>query len=60
MRPSWTPEQERELRLLWQRGLSASKIGKVMGFSREAVLGKCFRLGLKHADRLEVSLGVAR
>ena len=45
---SWTDERERELARLWAEGHSASRIAKMMGgITRNAVIGKVHRLGLK-------------
>ncbi len=44
--PSWTAEQIRRLGELWTQGVSAGEIGKRLGVSRSAVLGKLSRLGL--------------
>lgn len=43
----WTEAKEELLRDLWDRGFSASEIGRQIGKSRNAVLGKKDRLGLK-------------
>ncbi len=44
---SWTEENVLELRRLWDAGYSASAIGKQIGLSKNAVIGKAHRLGLK-------------
>jgi GcrA cell cycle regulator len=46
----WTAEAETELRRLWGTGDAASQIGKIMGCTRSAILGKAHRLGL--SDRI--------
>lgn len=43
---SWTDERIQELTRLWQAGLSASDIGKRLGMSKNAVVGKAHRLKL--------------
>ena len=45
---SWTPEREEELRQLWKKGLSGSKIANLLGnnTTRNAVIGKAHRLNL--------------
>lgn len=43
---SWTDERIQELSRLWQAGLSASEIGKRLGISKNAVVGKAHRLNL--------------
>lgn len=42
----WQPAREDELRTLWAEGASASAIGRALGCSKNAVLGKARRLGL--------------
>lgn len=46
---SWTPERIEKLQTLWEKGLSASQIAEDLGdgVSRNAVIGKAHRLGLK-------------
>ncbi|RMF73585.1 MAG: global cell cycle regulator GcrA-like protein [Alphaproteobacteria bacterium] len=46
---SWTDEKIELLKKLWAKGLSASQIAKELGdgISRNAVIGKVHRLGLK-------------
>jgi GcrA cell cycle regulator len=43
---SWTDERIQELSRLWQAGHSASEIGKLLGVSKNAVVGKAHRLKL--------------
>jgi GcrA cell cycle regulator len=42
----WTTEKIDELRQLWSEGLSTSEIGKRLGVSKNAVVGKAHRLHL--------------
>ena len=42
----WTPEQISELTRLWAEGLTTSEIGKRLGISKNAVVGKAHRLHL--------------
>ncbi|RMD87549.1 MAG: global cell cycle regulator GcrA-like protein [Alphaproteobacteria bacterium] len=46
---AWTDEKIAELKKLWDRGLSASQIASELGdgITRNAVIGKAHRLGLK-------------
>ncbi|MCC7394640.1 MAG: GcrA cell cycle regulator [Sphingomonadaceae bacterium] len=45
---SWTDERIDTLRTLWEKGLTASQIAESLGgVSRNAVIGKAHRLGLK-------------
>jgi GcrA cell cycle regulator len=46
---SWTDERIETLRSLWENGLTASQIAEKLGegLSRNAVIGKAHRLGLK-------------
>lgn len=42
----WTPEILQELRDLWPCGHSTSEIGRRLGFSKNAIIGKARRIGL--------------
>lgn len=42
----WTPEQITQLMALWNDGLSTAEIGKRLGISKNAVVGKAHRLHL--------------
>lgn len=44
---SWTDEKIDELKRLWAQGLTTVEIGKALGVSKNAVVGKAHRLGLK-------------
>ena len=45
---SWTDERIESLRNMWEKGLTASQIADELGgVSRNAVIGKAHRLGLK-------------
>lgn len=44
---SWTPERIDELTKLWETGHSASAIGKLLGVSKNAVVGKAHRMKLQ-------------
>lgn len=44
----WSAEKETNLRLWWQMGLSARAIADKLETTRNAVLGKAFRLGLDY------------
>ena len=44
---SWTSTRIAKLKKLWDKGLSTSEIGTKLGFSKNAVVGKAHRLGLK-------------
>ncbi|MGB3846621.1 MAG: GcrA family cell cycle regulator, partial [Sphingopyxis sp.] len=45
---SWTDERIEQLRNMWEKGLTASQIADELGgVSRNAVIGKAHRLGLK-------------
>ena len=45
---NWTDERVEKLKRLWSEGLSASQIAAQLGgVSRNAVIGKAHRLGLK-------------
>lgn len=42
----WTPDQITQLTQLWREGLSTAEIGKRLGISKNAVVGKAHRLHL--------------
>ncbi|MDE2213223.1 MAG: hypothetical protein KGJ34_01675 [Patescibacteria group bacterium] len=46
MKSSWTPELMQNLARLWDEGHSTAEIGRRLGFSKNAVVGKAHRLGL--------------
>ena len=51
----WTPEIVEKLKAMWEDGASGAEIGRMIGYSRNAVLGKIHRLGLSEAGRQGVS-----
>ena len=44
---SWTDEMVAELTKLWEEGLTTGEIGKRLGISKNAVVGKAHRLNLQ-------------
>jgi GcrA cell cycle regulator len=56
----WTDETVGELKKLWDDGLSASAIGKILGVPRNAVLGKTHRLGWKRKEAAPADARVPR
>lgn len=44
---AWTPEKVKELKKLWKKGLTTVEIGRMIGISKNAVVGKAHRLGLE-------------
>lgn len=42
----WSEEKSDELRGLVAQGLTSTQIGKIMGVTRNAIIGRCHRLGL--------------
>ena len=46
MESIWTNELVNELAALWQQGLSTAEIGRKLGISKNAVVGKAHRLML--------------
>ncbi len=46
MAPEWTPERIKLLTDLWNEGLATGEIGRRLGFTKNAVIGKAHRLGL--------------
>ena len=43
---AWTEDQIDQLKELWGEGLSTSEIGRKLGVTKNAVVGKAHRLGL--------------
>ena len=43
---TWTPERIAEITRLWDEGLTTAEIGKMVGVSKNSVVGKAHRLGL--------------
>lgn len=43
---NWTSEMEEQARSLWLSGTSATKIGEIMGLSRNSIMSKVSRLGV--------------
>lgn len=46
MTQEWTPERTAALITLWNDGVCASEIGRRLGITKNAVIGKAFRLQL--------------
>jgi GcrA cell cycle regulator len=44
---SWNDENVSRLRELWDQGLPTAQIGKLLGFTKNAVVGKAHRIGLE-------------
>jgi GcrA cell cycle regulator len=44
--PTWTPERIALLKLLWDEGVTTAEIGRRIGVSKNAVVGKGHRIGL--------------
>ncbi|PPR50142.1 MAG: hypothetical protein CFH15_00653 [Alphaproteobacteria bacterium MarineAlpha5_Bin5] len=44
---SWNEENVERLRELWDQGLPTAQIGKLLGFTKNAVVGKAHRIGLE-------------
>ena len=44
---SWTQQKVDDLKKLWNEGVATSRIGEQLGFTKNAVIGKAFRLGLE-------------
>lgn len=47
---NWTQEATDKLSELWGAGYTSTEIGKRMGVSRQAVMGKVTRMGFKRSD----------
>lgn len=43
----WTDERVDELKILWDEGVSTMEIGRRLGMSKNAIIGKAHRIGLK-------------
>lgn len=52
LKPTWTDERVELLRRHFQAGLSCSEIAREIGVSRNAVIGKIFRLHLSRPKRV--------
>ena len=44
---SWNEENVLKLKELWDQGLPTAQIGKLLGFTKNAVVGKAHRIGLE-------------
>jgi GcrA cell cycle regulator len=44
--PTWTPERIEALVRLWDEGVTTAEIGRRIGVSKNAVIGKVHRIGL--------------
>lgn len=44
---SWNTQKIQSLKKLWDDGVATSQIGQQLGFTKNAVIGKAFRLGLE-------------
>ena len=46
----WTPELVEQLRAAWESGVSATRIGAMLGYTKNAIIGKARREGLSPRD----------
>ena len=44
---SWNDDNVAQLKELWDQGLPTAQIGKLLGFTKNAVVGKAHRIGLE-------------
>ena len=44
---SWNESNVSRLKELWDQGLQTAQIGKLLGFTKNAVVGKAHRIGLE-------------
>ena len=44
---SWNDDNVLRLKELWDQGLPTAQIGKLLGFTKNAVVGKAHRIGLE-------------
>ena len=50
VRPLWLPEDDEWLRRLWEvDNMTSGQCAKVMGVTRNSIIGRAMRLGLKHS-----------
>lgn len=56
----WTPENTALAVRLWTEGKSASEIGKTLGITRNAVIGKIHRMGVHRETRVTLPLRTPR
>ena len=55
----WTPERIDAMKNLWKEGLSTSEIGRRLGITKNAVVGKAHRMGMsKRASSSPVARAV--
>ena len=47
----WTDERINRLKELWHKGASAKEIGDDLGVTKNSIISKLHRLGLKYADQ---------
>ena len=50
---NWSKDLHEQLKLFWQEGLSTAEIGKRIGKSKNAVVGKAHRLGLSRESPIK-------
>ncbi len=43
----WTEDRVEELKKLWEQEISTAEIGKILGVTKNSVVGKAHRLGLE-------------
>ena len=56
MKSPWTPARDRRLEALQAKGRSAAEIGRIMGTTRNAVIGRSIRLrGIVYVSSIESS-----
>ncbi len=46
----WTDKKIEKLKVLWDKGIPTAEIGKKLGFSKNAIVGKVHRLGLSNRN----------
>jgi GcrA cell cycle regulator len=55
---TWTPEQDAEIVALWRKGLSGAAVGREVGRSKNAVVGRLWRI--KATERQVVRVRVPK
>ena len=57
---SWNQQKVDDLKKLWNEGVATSRIGEQLGFTKNAVIGKAFRLGLERRQNSRKKTAVSQ
>ncbi len=55
----WNETNVARLKELWDQGLPTAQIGKLLGFTKNAVVGKAHRIGLESRRDMGIGVGLA-